>query len=135
PPLLTTPCFTASTGLLPHCSYPHRVRHDLRSASLGSALWLPGLLGVAHILAQPDYSSTLGVNPGIAPYFFFLSYLAGFVGVALAASLADRQLPLSDRARLRIAAAALGLSVVIVVAVWAIRPLLPSLVIKPGRLP
>src|SRR5439155_1570660 len=44
------------------------------------------------------------------------------------------QLPLSDLARLRIAAAALGLSVVIVVAVWAIRPLLPSLVMKPGRL-
>jgi len=133
-PIFDTPFVLAAIGVGYLCWERHRVRQDVRSASLGGALWLAGLLGVAHILAQPDYSSTLGVNPGIAPYFFFLSYLAGFVGVALAASLADRQLPLSDRARLRIAAAALGLSVVIVVAVWAIRPLLPSLVMKPGRL-
>jgi len=133
-PIFDTPFVLAAIGVGYLCWERHRVRQDVRSASLGGALWLAGLLGVAHILAQPDYSSTAGVNPGIAPYFFFLSYLAGFVGVALAASLADRQLPLSDRARLRIAAAALGLSVVIVVAVWAIRPLLPSLVMKPGRL-
>src|SRR2546421_68666 len=92
------------------------------------------VLTVLLALSGLVYFGVVTLTSGIAPSFFFLSYLAGFVGVALAASLADRPLPLSDRARLRIAAAALGLSVVIVVAVWAIRPLLPSLVMKPGRL-
>src|SRR3989475_3528860 len=133
-PIFDTPFVLAAIGVGYLCWERHRVRQDVRSASLGGALWLAGLLGVPHIVAQPDSSSTAGVNPGIAPYFCLLSYLAGFVGVALAAHSADRQLPLSDRARLLIAAAALGLSVVIVVAVWAIQPLLPSLVMKPGRL-
>src|SRR5439155_753568 len=60
--------------------------------------------------------------------------LSGLVYFALASSFADRQLSLSDRARLWIAAAVFGLGIVIVVAVLAIRPLLPSLVMKPGRL-
>jgi len=133
-PIFDTPFVLAAIGVGYLCWERHRLRQDLRSASLGGALWLAGLLGVAHILAQPDYPSTVGVEPGVAPYFLFLSYLAGFVGVALASSFADRQLSLSDRARLWIAAAVFGLGIVIVVAVLAIRPLLPSLVMKPGRL-
>src|SRR2546428_144242 len=111
-PIFDTPFVLAAIGVGYLCWERHRVRQDVRSASLGGALWLAGLLGVAHIVAQPDYSSTAGVNPGIAPYFFLLSYLAGFVGVALAAHSADRQLPLSDRARLLIAAAGLGVILV-----------------------
>src|SRR5207247_11033542 len=81
-PIFDTPFVLAAIGVRYLCWERHRVRQDVRSASLGGALWLAGLLGVAHILTQPDYSSALGVSPGIAPYFFFLSYLAGFVGVS-----------------------------------------------------
>src|SRR2546422_10935312 len=74
-PIFDTPFVLAAIGVGYLCWERHRVRQDVRSASLGGALWLAGLLGVAHIVAQPDYSSTAGVNPGIAPYFFLLSYL------------------------------------------------------------
>src|SRR5437870_13714155 len=87
-PIFDTPFVLAAIGVGYLCWERHRVRQEVRSASLGGALWLAGLLGVAHILAQADYSSTVGVTPGIAPYFFFLSSLAGFVGVAVAASVA-----------------------------------------------
>src|SRR2546428_12333793 len=96
-PIFDTPFVLAAIGVGYLCWERHRVRQDARSASLGGALWLAGLLGVAPILAQPAYSSSHRVNPGIAPYFFFLSELACFVGGALAASLDDPQLPLQDR--------------------------------------
>ena len=133
-PIFDTPFILGAIGVGYLCWERHRFRQDARSVALGSGLWLAGLLALAHILAQPDYPSVAGVNPGLAPYFLFLSYLAGFVGVGLAAYFASRRLPLRDRARLWIAAAVLGLSVVIAVAVLALRPLLPPLVMKPGRL-
>ena len=71
-PIFDTPFVLAAIGVGYLCWERHRLRQDLRSASLGGALWLAGLLGVAHILAQPDYPSTAGVEPGVAPYFLFL---------------------------------------------------------------
>src|SRR5256886_5174745 len=99
-PIFDTPFVLAAIGVGYLCWERHRVRQDVRSASLGGALWLAGLLGVAHIVAQPDYSSTARVNPGLAPYLLLLSYLAGLLGVAPPASLPDRTLPLGTRARL-----------------------------------
>ena len=66
------------------CVERHRVRHDMQSAALGVSLWLAALLALAHILAQPDYPGAPGINPGVAPYLFFGSYLVAFGGVALA---------------------------------------------------
>lgn len=112
----------------------HRLRQDFRTASLGVSLWLAGLLAVAHIAAQPDYPGTPGVNPGVAPYFFFLSYLTGFLGIGLATHYGDRRFPLRDRERLWVGLGVLCLSILIVITVLQIRPILPSLVMKPGRL-
>src|SRR5207245_1381510 len=105
-----------------------------QSAVLGMTLWVAGLLAVAHIFAQPDYSGTPGVNAGVAPYFFFLSYFFVLTGLALSAHYGDHQLPLSDGARFKIVIGLLVLSVVIVIAVLQVRPILPSLVMLPGRM-
>jgi signal transduction histidine kinase/CheY-like chemotaxis protein len=112
----------------------HRLLQDFRSASLGMMLWLAAILALAHVGAQPDYPGTPGVNPGVAPYFFLLSYLAGFASIGLATHFGHRQLPLRDRERLWIALGLFVLSSLIIIAVVQIRPLLPSLVMKPGRL-
>lgn len=133
-PIFDTPFVLAAIAVGYLCWERHRLRQDVRSAVLGGSLWLAALLGMAHILTQPDYPSTPGVDPGVAPYFFFLSYLAAFTGVALAGHWPDRRVPLSDRARVLVTAAIVGLSVAIVVVVMEIRPLLPSLVMRPGRL-
>jgi len=133
-PIFDTPFALVAIGGAYFCLERHRLRQDFRSASLGMALWLAGLLAIAHILAQPDYPGSPGVNPGVAPYFFFLSYLSPLVGIGLAAHVGARPWPLSDRGRLWIAAGILGLSLLIVAAVLQVRPLLPSLVMRPGRL-
>jgi signal transduction histidine kinase len=116
------------------CLERHRVRQDVQSAVLGMTLWVAGLLALAHIFTQPDYPGTPGVNAGVAPYFFFLSYFFALVGLGLAVHYGDRELRLSHGARLRIAIALLALSVGIGIAVVQIRPLLPSMVMPPGRL-
>ncbi|HEV8438164.1 MAG TPA: GAF domain-containing protein [Methylomirabilota bacterium] len=133
-PIFDTPFALVAIGGAYFCLERHRLRQDARSAFLGVALWLAGLLALAHILTQPDYPGTPGVNPGIAPYFFFLSYLACLAGIGLASQFSDRQLPLDDRARFWIAAGVLGLSILLVVAVVELRPLLPSMTMKPGRM-
>src|SRR5207249_12029816 len=132
-----------------HLRYAVRPRGHRRGVSLlgasSSAAGRP--LGVARGRAVAGRPAGRGAHPGATGLLehprrqprhrsvLLLPELPGWLRRGRPrASLADRQLPLSDRARLRIAAAALGLSVVIVVAVWAIRPLLPSLVMKPGRL-
>src|SRR5439155_7815301 len=70
----------------------------------------------------------------VAPYFFFLSYFFVLTGLALAAHYGDHQSPLSDGARFKIVIGLLVLSAVIVIAVVQIRPILPSLVMPPGRI-
>ncbi|MBI1962472.1 MAG: hypothetical protein HYS37_03770 [Candidatus Rokubacteria bacterium] len=79
-PVFDTPFVLAAVAVAYLCLKRHRLHADRRSAVLGPVCWLAALLGLAHILTQPDYPGTPGVNPGIAPYFFFLSYLAAFVG-------------------------------------------------------
>src|SRR5206468_10000681 len=47
-PIFDTPFVLAAIGVGYLCWERHRVRQDVRSASLGGALWLAGLLGVAR---------------------------------------------------------------------------------------
>src|SRR5881628_63873 len=132
-PIFDSPFALMAIGVAYLCLERHRLRQDAQSAVLGMTLWVAGLLAVAHIFAQPDYPGTPGVNAGVAPYFFFLSYFFVLTGLALAAHYGDRQLPLSDGARFKIVIGLLVLSAVIVIAVLQIRPILPSLVMPPGR--
>jgi hypothetical protein len=74
------------------------------------------------------------VNAGIAPYFFFLSYFFALTGVGLVAHYGDHERRLSEGSRLKMVIGLLVLSIGIVVAVLQIRPILPSLVMRPGRL-
>src|SRR6267143_3028219 len=132
-PIFDTPFALVAVGIGYLCLERHRLRQDVRSAGMGTTLWLTALLALAHILAQPDYPGTPGVNAGIAPYFFFLSYLAGLAGIGLAAHSGDRSFSLTDRTRFWIGAAVVAFSLVVVVGVIQVRPLLPSLVMPPGR--
>jgi two-component system NtrC family sensor kinase len=133
-PIFDTPFVLGATGIGYLCVERHRVRHDLQSAVLGVTLWLAALLALAHILAQPDYPGAPGINPGVAPYLFFSSYLVALGGVALAIHHADRRLALSDRTRWMSLGGAAVVAVVIVATVFVVRPLLPPLVMPPGRL-
>jgi GAF domain-containing protein len=133
-PIFDTPFALVALGVAYLCLERHRLRQDLQSVALGATLWLTGLLALAHIFAQPDYPGTPGVDPGVAPYFFGLSYLGCFVGIALSSHYGRRALPLADHTRYLVAFALFALALVVVVAVVQIRPMLPSLVMKPGRL-
>jgi signal transduction histidine kinase len=133
-PLFDVPFVLVATGIAYLCLERHRTRQDFQSAALGTSLFLGALLAIGHILTQPDYPFAQGVNPGIAPYLFFSSYLAALTGVALGMHHADRPLPLSERRRTLIIAGCLALSVVIMVLVRAVAPLLPSPVMPPGRI-
>jgi signal transduction histidine kinase/ActR/RegA family two-component response regulator len=133
-PIFDSPFALMAIGVAYLCLERHRLRQDVQSAVLGMTLWVTGLLAIAHIFAQPDYPGTPGVNAGVAPYFFFLSYFFALAGLGLTAHYGDRQLRLSDRGRLMIMIGLLVLSVAIVLAVLEIRPLLPSMVMRPGRL-
>src|SRR5216117_1666597 len=116
-PIFDVPFALVAVGIGYLCLERHRLRQDVRSAGMGSTLWLTALLALAHILAQPDYPGTPGVNAGIAPYFFFLSYLAGLAGIGLAAHYGDRSFQLTDRARFGIGAVVVLLSLAVVVGV------------------
>src|SRR5438034_1131740 len=133
-PIFDSPFALMAIGVAYLCLERHRLRQDAQSAALGMTLWVAGLLALAHIFTQPDYPGTPGVNAGVAPYFFFLSYFFALTGLGLAAHYGDRQLSLSDGARLTIVIGLLILSVAIVTAVLQIRPILPSLVMRPGRM-
>src|SRR5215475_10989104 len=133
-PLFDIPFALVATGIAYLCLERHRVRQDSQSAAIGISLFLAALLAIGHILTQPDYPFAQGMNPGIAPYLFFSSYLAALIGVALGTHHADRPLPLSERRRTLIIAGCLALSVVITVLVRAVAPLLPSPVMPPGRI-
>src|SRR5262249_30726196 len=115
------------------CLERHRLRQDLESAALGITLWLTALLAIAHIAAQPDYPANPGVNPGLAPYYFFACFFVGLAGIALAAQHGVRPFLLTDRERFWITAAAFVLGVLLITTVPRVRPLLPSLVMPPGR--
>jgi signal transduction histidine kinase/CheY-like chemotaxis protein len=133
-PLFDIPFVLVATGIAYLCRERHRTRQDFQSAAIGTALFLAALLAIGHILTQPDYPFSEGVNPGIAPYLFFASYLAALTGVALGTHYAYRQLPLTDRGRTLVIAGCIALSVVIVVLVRIAGPLLPAVVMSPGRL-
>lgn len=133
-PIFDTPFVLVAIGVGYLCLERHRLRQDCRSAFLGTSLWLAALLGLAHILTQPDYTGTPTIHAGVAPYFFLLSYLVGFAGIGLAVHYGERELPLSDRARIWIGMGIFLLSVLVVITVLRLRPLLPSLVMPPGRL-
>jgi signal transduction histidine kinase/ActR/RegA family two-component response regulator len=132
-PIFDTPFALVAVGVGYLCFERHRLRQDLRSVSLGITLWLTALLALAHILAQPDYPANPGVNAGIAPYFFLLSYLTGLAGIGLAGHFGERHYGLTDSAWLKIGGAVAALAGVIDVAVLQVRPLLPSLVMAPGK--
>jgi signal transduction histidine kinase/CheY-like chemotaxis protein len=133
-PVFDTPFVLVATGIGYLCLERHRIRQDFQSAAIGISLWLAALMAVAHILTQPDYPRSPGVNPGVAPYFFFASYLAAIIGVGLGTHYADRQLPLTDRRRWMIGAGSVAVSIVIALLVLIVCPLLPPLVMPPGRL-
>ena len=133
-PLFDIPFVLVAIGIAYLCLERHRIRQDFQSAAMGTSLFLAALLAIGHILTQPDYPFSQSVNPGIAPYLFFASYLAALTGVALGTQYADRQLPLTDRGRTMVILGCVVLSAVIAVLVHIVGPLLPSLVIPPGRL-
>ena len=132
-PIFDTPFALVGLGVAYLCLERHRLRQDFQSAALGATLWLTGLLAMAHIFAQPDYPGTPGVHAGVAPYFYSLTYLGAFTGIALSTHYGRRPLPLADRARYGIAASLLVLAVIIVAVVVQIRPIVPSFVMPPGR--
>src|SRR5215831_4185382 len=132
-PIFDTPFALVAIGIGYLCLERHRLRQDLESAAIGITLWLTALLAFAHILAQPDYPANPGVNPGIAPYFFFANFFIGLAGVGLAAQHGDRPFPLTDRTRFMIGAAAFALSVAFVAGILVLRQHLPSPVMSPGR--
>jgi signal transduction histidine kinase/CheY-like chemotaxis protein len=127
-PIFDVPFALVAVGIAYLCLERHRLRQDARSAGLGTTLWLTALLALSHVLAQPDYPANPGVNAGIAPYFFFLSYFAGLTGIGLAAHCGERSFPLTGRGRLAIGAAVVVLSGVLMTAVLNVRPLLPPVV-------
>jgi signal transduction histidine kinase/CheY-like chemotaxis protein len=133
-PIFDIPFVLVATGVGYLCLERHRLRQDFQSAAIGLALWFAALLAIAHILTQPDYPGTPGVNPGVAPYLFFASYLAALTGMTLGTHYAGRGLSLTDRLRWLTTGATVALSVVIVLTVVVVQPVLPSLVMKPGRL-
>src|SRR5712691_11917162 len=133
-PIFDTPFVLVATGIGYLCLERHRLRQDFQSAAIGISLGFAALLAVAHILTQPDYPGTPGVDPGVAPYFFFASYVAALTGLGLGNHYANRQLPLTDRGRLMIVVGTVALSVLIVFSVLIVHPLLPPLVMRPGRL-
>src|SRR5213593_2071082 len=98
-PIFDTPFVLVATGIGYLCLERHRMRQDFQSAAIGMSLWVAALLAAGHILTQPDYPGTPSLDPGVAPYLFFASYLAALTGVGLGAHFADRQLPLTDRGR------------------------------------
>jgi signal transduction histidine kinase len=133
-PLFDIPFVLVAAGIAYLCRERHRIRQDFQSAAMGTSLFLAALLAIGHILTQPDYPFAQGVNPGIAPYLFFASYLAALTGVALGTQYEDRPLPLTERGRTMVIVGCVVLSAVIAVMVRIVGPLLPSLVMPPGRL-
>jgi len=132
-PLFDIPFVLVATGIAYLCRERQRIRQDFQSAALGTSLFLAALLATGHILMQPDYPFAPGVNPGIAPYLFFSSYLVALTGVALGMQYEARQFPLTERGRTMVILGCVLLSAVIMVVVRLVTPLLPSLVM-PGRL-
>ena len=124
-PIFDVPFALVAVGIGYLCLERHRLRQDARSAGMGATLWLTALLALSHVLAQPDYPANPGVNAGIAPYFFFLSYFAGLVGIGLAAHCGERSFRLTGRGRLAIAVGIVALSGGLMTAVLHVRPLLP----------
>src|SRR5262245_27894878 len=133
-PIFDTPFVLVATGIGYLCLERHRILQDFQSVAIGVSLWLAALLAVGHIVTQPDYPGTAGVDPGLAPYLFFASYLAALVGVGLGTHFADRQLPLTNRGRWMIVVGCVALCLLIVQVVLIVYPLLPSLVMRPGRI-
>ncbi len=133
-PIFDTPFVLVATGIGYLCLERHRMRQDFQSAAIGMSLWVAALLAAGHILTQPDYPGTPSLDPGVAPYLFFASYLAALTGVGLGAHFADRQLPLTDRGRWTIVAGCIAVCTVMALVVLLVHPLLPSLVMQPGRL-
>src|SRR5215467_14591291 len=101
-PIFDTPFVLAALAVGYLCLERHRLLQDFRSAAMGMTLWLGALLAFAHILAQPDYPETPGVNPGLAPYFFLASYLTGFLSIGRATHYGYLELRLSDSQRLKL---------------------------------
>src|SRR2546426_4941109 len=132
-PIFDVPFALVAVGVGYLCLERHRLRQDFRSAGMGITLWLTALLALAHILAQPDYPANPGVNAGIAPYFFLLSYLTGLAGIGLAGHFGERGFALAERAWLKIAVAVAALSGLLAASVLEVHPILPSLVMPPGK--
>lgn len=115
------------------CLERHRLRQDIGSAALGTALWITSLLALAHLLAQPEYAGALA-GEDVAGCLFLVSYLVALAGAAVVNHAGGRKLPLGDPARAVIAAAALAAAIAFAALVWQAPALLPSLVAPSGRL-
>src|SRR3989441_450675 len=132
-PIFDTPFALVAVGVGYLCLERHRLRQDFRSAGMGITLWLTALLALAHILAHPDYPANPGVNAGIPPSFFLLSSLTGLAGIGLAGHFGERAFALAERAWLKIAVAVAALSGLLAASVLEVHPILPSLVMPPGK--
>jgi signal transduction histidine kinase/CheY-like chemotaxis protein len=132
-PIFDTPFALVAIGIGYLCLERHRLRQDVESAAIGVTLWLTALLAIAHIVTQPDYPANPGVNPGIAPYYFFACFFAGLAGIGVAAQQGARPFVLTDRGRFWISAGAFTLGLGLALSVPRVHPLLPSLVMPPGK--
>src|SRR5438046_7793784 len=122
-PIFDVPFALVAVGIGYLCLERHRLRQDARSAGMGGTLWLTVLLALSHDLELPDYPANPGVNAGIAPYFFFLSYFAGLVGIGLAAHWGERSFPVTSRGQLAIGAGVVVLSGALMTAALHVWPL------------
>src|SRR5580765_6932261 len=132
-PIFDVPFALVAIGIGYLCLERHRLRQDRESAAIGVTLLLTALLAIAHIAAQPDYPANPGVNPGIAPYYFFGCFFAGLAGIGLAAHNGYRAFPLTEPQRFSIGVAVTLLGVLVALAVPYIQRTLPPLVMPPGR--
>jgi signal transduction histidine kinase/CheY-like chemotaxis protein len=133
-PIFDTPFVLVAIGVGYLCLERHRLRNDFQSAALGNMLWLAAVLALAHILAQPDYPAAPSISAGVAPYYYLASYLAVFLGIGLATQRGRRSFPLTDRGRLWVGLAVLGVAATVTAAVLFVQPVLPSTAMTPGRL-
>jgi len=133
-PMFDGPFVLLAVGVGYLCLERHRLRNDFQSAALGTMLWLAAVLGGVHILAQPGYPTAAVINPQVAPYLYLGGYLTMFFGVGLAAHRGRHAFPLTDRGRLWLGLAVLGLGAAVVAVLVGLRPVLPSSTLERGDL-
>lgn len=114
--LLDTPYVLAGLGAAYLAFEHHRLRGLRRSAVLAGTLGFTGVIAFAHVLAPSEPAAASPVDANVASYFFFASYLTGFVAIALAAGQGLTERRVEDRRFAWIGAAAVLLAAAGVIA-------------------